>query len=332
MHALDLLLRERHAARPFVAVFGDDAYLRRESIATLARMASEGEDEPIEPLRFAGDRAALADVLDELRTLPFLCGRRLVVVEDADAFVTAHRSELESYAERPSETGMLILSLKQWRSNTRLAKVVEKTGLAVDCSTPPERDLPLRLTAWSKARLGASLDADAARLLLDLVGPEMGLLASELEKLAIAVGETKRIGRVDVARLVGAGRVETIWKAIEAATTGHPREALEDVDRLMAAGEHPVGLLAAISASLRKVHHAGRLRIARIELREACRVAGIPPFAAEKTGAQHAHLGPRRVDDLPDTLLKADLDLKGGSPLPPRFVIEKLFVDLARPR
>ena len=333
MHALDLLTNNAQVKRTFVAVFGDDAYLRRESIEAIIRGASAGSgDDPPDVTRFAGDSASLADVLDELRTVPFFGGGRLVVVDEADTFVTAHREELEAYAEHPSPTSVLILSVKQWRSNTRLAKIVEKMGLSVECKAPSERELPGRLVSWAKTRLGATLDGESARLLLDLVGPEMGLLASELEKLAVAVGASKRIGRIDVARLVGAGRIETIWKAIEAATTGQAATALEDIDRLIASGEHPVGLLAALSASLRKVHHAGRLRMARLELQEACRTAGIPPFAVEKTRAQHAHLGPRRVDDLPDMLLRADLDLKGGSALPPRFVLEKLFVELARPR
>ena len=61
-------------------------------------------------------------------------------------------------------------------------------------------------------------------------------------------------------------------------------------------------------------------------------MAGIPSFAVEKTGKQHAHLGPRRVDQLPATLLRADLDLKGGSSLEPRVVLEQLLVGLSRPR
>jgi DNA polymerase III subunit delta len=87
-----------------------------------------------------------------------------------------------------------------------------------------------------------------------------------------------------------------------------------------------------MSASLLKVHHAGRLRGARLPLEEACRIAGMPSFAVEKTGKQHAHLGPRRVDQLPATLLRADLDLKGGSSLEPRVVLEQLLVGLSRPR
>jgi DNA polymerase-3 subunit delta len=132
--------------------------------------------------------------------------------------------------------------------------------------------------------------------------------------------------------MVGAGRVETIWKALDAATTGQGGAALQLIDNLLGAGEIPVVMLAAMSASLVKVYHAGRLRAGRVSLEEACRVAGIPPFAVEKTGKQHAHLGPRRVDLLPATLLRSDLDLKGGTQLDPRVVLEILLARLSRPR
>jgi DNA polymerase-3 subunit delta len=167
---------------------------------------------------------------------------------------------------------------------------------------------------------------------VELVGPEAGILAAEVEKLAVYAGESKRIDRQDVAKLVGAGRVETIWKALDAATTGQGRMALEHLDNLLAAGEMPVGLLAAMSANLLKLHHAGRLRAARLSLDEACRMAGIPFKAVEQTGRQHAHLGPSRVDELPAWLLQADLDLKGGSSLEPRVVLEQLLIRLALPR
>ena len=159
-----------------------------------------------------------------------------------------------------------------------------------------------------------------------------GILAAEVEKLAVYAGEKGRIERSDIMKLVGAGRVETIWKTLDAATTGEAKTALEHLDTLLAAGEQPTPMVAAMSASLLKIHHAGRLRAARINLDEACRIAGIPAFAASKTGKQHAHLGPKRVDQLPAMLLKADLDLKGGSMLDPRSILEILLVQLTLPR
>ena len=168
--------------------------------------------------------------------------------------------------------------------------------------------------------------------MVELVGPEAGLLASEVEKLAVYAGESRQIERADILALVGAGRVETIWKALDAATTGEAREALEHLDNLLAAGEQPTPMLAAMSVSLLKTHHAGRLRAARLNLNEACRMAGIPAFAVDKTRKQHAHLGPTRVDRLPAMLLKADLDIKGGSTLDPRTILETFFIQISQPR
>jgi DNA polymerase-3 subunit delta len=132
--------------------------------------------------------------------------------------------------------------------------------------------------------------------------------------------------------MVEAGRIETIWKVIDAATMGQAAEAVTDLDQLVAGGEHPIKILAALTTSLLKTHHAGRLRTARLNLNEACRIAGIRDFAVEKTGKQHAHLVPSRVDQLPAMLLKSDLDLKGNSQLDPRVILEELLVRLAIPR
>jgi DNA polymerase-3 subunit delta len=155
---------------------------------------------------------------------------------------------------------------------------------------------------------------------------------SEIEKLAVYVGESRRIERKDILKLVGAGRTETVWKTLDSALAGQGRVALELLDNLIADGEEPVGLLAAMSTNLLKVHHAGRLRAARLNVDEACRLAGIPPFAVDKTRKQHAHLGPTRVDELPGNLQRADLDIKGGSTLDPRVVLETFLIRLAAPR
>lgn len=336
MHALDLLSESgRPAARPVYAVYGSDHYLVRESIAAVVRAVFPGTDEDAAVTRYAGSQVTLADVRDELFTLPFFSKHRLVVVEEADTFVTKYRKGLEAYVDKPSTTGTLLLQVKQWTASTNLAKRVEKVGLAVDCNALPEKQaakVVSWLTRYARTRSDAQLEPSAANLLVELVGLEIGILTAEVEKLAVYVGQAKRIERADVARMVGAGRVETVWKALDAATTGQARSALELLDNLLAAGEAPVMLLAAMSASLLKVHHAGRLRRARLALDEACRVAGIPPFAVTRTGEQHAHLGPTRVDQLPEILLRADLDLKGGSSAEPRVVLERLVAGLSRPR
>ena len=333
MNALDWLREAgEQPIRAVYVVFGDDSYLIRESIGAVARAVLPDEDREAGTSRYSGATATLATVLDEVCTLPFFSRRRLVIVDEADTFVSKNRKDLEAYVSKPTESGILLLQVKQWTATTILAQLVEKSGLAINASAPREGDLVKWLTQLARTRFDVHLAADGARLMVELVGPEAGLLAAEVEKLAVYAGESRRIERADITTLVGGGRVETIWKTLDAVATGQARVALEHLDNLLAAGELPTPMLAAMSVSLLKTHHAGRLRAARLNLDEACRIAGIPNFAVDKTRKQHAHLGPRRVDQLPAMLLKADLDLKGGSMLDPRTILEILLVRLSLPR
>src|SRR5262245_37546753 len=131
MHALEYLKNPTGAGvRPIYALYGEDAFLRREALAAIVHSALGGETDDLAVTRFPGESATLADVLDEVRTLPFFAPKRVVVVEGADPFVTAHRRELEAYAEWPSPSGCLVLAVKTWAGTTRLAKLVERVGLA----------------------------------------------------------------------------------------------------------------------------------------------------------------------------------------------------------
>lgn len=316
--------------RAVYAVHGEDPYLIRESIAAIGLAACpEGDSGALE--RVSGAEASLADVLDRLFTLPFFSKRRVVVVDEADPFVSKHRSELESYVERPSSTGVLVLQVKTWSASTRLAKAVERLGLAIQAASPRESDLPRWLARLAKDA-GAKIDLETARLVVELVGPEPGVLAGEIEKLVVHAGEGRSISRADVTAMVGAGRIETIWNILDAATTGQAALAIRELDLLLASGEVATPLLAAMSANLLRLHHAGFLRGQRVSLGEACQAAGIPSFAVDKARRQHAHLGPSRTDSLPALLLKADLDTKGGSVLDPRVILEILLAQIAAPR
>ncbi len=319
--------------KPIYAVFGEDSYLRRESILTVIRAILGDEADDFSVSRFPGESASLPDVLDEVRTLPFLAKARVVIVENADPFVTANRSGLEGYAEHLSKTGVLVLSVKSWPSNTKLAKVVEKVGLSIDCKTPSARELPKWLIGLAKTSSSVTLESSAAELLVSLLGPDVGALTMEVEKLAVYVGQKRKIAEDDVLKMVGAGRVQKIWEAITAATTGHGDKALAGLDILFSANESPHEMMGAIRSSLLKTYHAGMLRKAKMEPREACKEAGLfYPAAIESTIKQHAHLGPSRVERLPEMLLKAEMDIKGASQLPPRTVIERLFAEFASPR
>ena len=65
--ALDYLAQPgRHPARPVVAVFGDEAFLRRQALSALRDEVLSDKDGEFSLSVFDGDKAALRDVLDAL--------------------------------------------------------------------------------------------------------------------------------------------------------------------------------------------------------------------------------------------------------------------------
>src|SRR5262249_325355 len=135
-----------------------------------------------------GDKADFAAIVDELNTLPFLCPRRLVIVDNAEPFVTKYRALLEKYVAEPSPYGVLVLDVKSFAANPRLHKLVPAAG-NITCKAPAVYKLPDWCVRWSAARYGKKLPAAAARLLVEMVGGDMGLLDQELAKLAIYAGK-----------------------------------------------------------------------------------------------------------------------------------------------
>jgi DNA polymerase-3 subunit delta len=344
LHAIDYLASpEDYPPRPVCVAFGDEAFLKRQVLTRLRQAVLGGGEGDYSLSTFEGPDAALHEVLEELATLAmFGQGKRLVVVEDADhennSFVSRYRGELEDYVARPKSTGVLVLEVTSWPANTRLYKAVAASGLPIECTAPPAARLTRWLASWAKQAHGASLEPVAAEALLEMVGPELGLLDQELAKLAVTAERGQKVSAAMVSRVVGSWRAKTVWEMLDAVLDGNVAQALGQLDRLLLAGENPIAILGQVSASLRRLAAATRLVLdaeavrRRVPLRDALQQAGVKSFVVEKVERQLRRLGRQRGDQLYRWLLEADLDLKGDSTLAPRTILERLFLRLATPK
>jgi DNA polymerase-3 subunit delta len=330
MDSLEFLDRARKGKpQPVYVLCGDEDFLKRQVTLALRRWVLGEEDDGFGYSSYAGDKAAWSAIHDELHTLPFLGGYRLVVVGGADPFVTENRPKLEQYVAAPASSGVLVLEVKTWPATTRLAKQIDNHSTIV-CKAPATSRLPEWCVRWCDAEHGKQLAAAAAQLLVQLIGPEMGLLAQELAKLAAYAGAAARIESGDVDKLVGNSRAEEVWTIFDAVGNGKAGEALTVLDRLFDRGEPPQKLLGAFSYQMRLLARASRLHSQGKPLPAALADVGVYQSRAEKVAAQMRHLGQRRLARLYDWLLEVDLGTKGGSQLPERVLFERLIVRMAR--
>jgi DNA polymerase III subunit delta len=315
------------------AVFGDEPFLKGLVLKELRRqLTGEDGDVPVTSRDCEERLPEWRDVADELATASLFGGGgpRLLVLERADAFVSANRSKLEDYAASPRSTGVLILDVDEWAANTRLYKALDKSGLQIDCRPPQKQGKSKGLdegaivkwiAAWGESQHGVSLSAEGAQHLLDLVGPVFGLLDQSLAKLTLLVEKGTKVTAEQVQEIIGGWRSKSIWDLVDAAAGGETGEALAQLDRLLQSGEHPLALVGTMSWSLRRYAAATRIfqqaerEGKKIPLRQALTQAGVRdwPFGTvAETEKRLLQLGRQRAGRLYRWLLELDLALKGS--------------------
>lgn len=337
---------------PLCVVFGDEPFLKRLALQSIRRQVLGEGDTPAE--LFEGETAQWRDVHDALATVALFGGggRRLAIIDEADGFVSRFRDKLEPYAERSQSRNALVLDVGTWASNTRLYKLADQRGLQLDCRVPQKAsggktkviDEPRLLdwlAAWAHAQHGVKLAPKAARLLLDLVGPEVGLLDQHLAKLALFVPPGGSVSPDLVHEVIGGWQTKTVWEMLDAACDGNAAEALLQFDRLLQGVDHPIALFGQLSWSLRRFAAATRWyqraerQGKRPPLREALGQAGFrdwPKGSLQRAEEQLKQMGRDRAGQIYRWLLEADLALKGShsSTTRARFVLERLILRLAK--
>ncbi|MCL2005599.1 MAG: DNA polymerase III subunit delta [Planctomycetaceae bacterium] len=324
-------------AMPVCVVFGDDAYLRANAVRHIRDQVLAGEDAEFAMSLFEGDTAAFKDVYRELHTTAmFGGGRRVVRVDDADSFVTKNRAELENYVAKPSHQTVLILQLKTFASNTNLYKKLVGSGLIIEAKTLTDKEMPNWVAQWAKHHYKMPCDPAAAAMIVERVGLEHGLLDQELAKLSLMVADSKGITPELVEQAVGSWRSRTAFEMLDLALEGKTTLAVRQLNALILAGENAVGILAQISATLRKLAAATEIILnaerqrGKISVRAALEQAGVKGFFLNKTEKQLLHIGRQRGVKLSQWLLQLDLDLKGESRSEPRLLLEMFLVKISQ--
>jgi DNA polymerase-3 subunit delta len=175
------------------------------------------------------DKVYITEILDELRTIPFLTDKRVVLVKEADKFISENRELLEKYFDAPSPTGILVLTVNTWQSNTKLAKKLPKVGKLISITQPKPWQLPGRLAQYAADAHDKKLNRQAAELLIELTGDNLFRLYGEIDKLALFADKEKSITTAHIEALIGHNRLFNAFAVIDAIIT---RNAAEATNRL----------------------------------------------------------------------------------------------------
>ena len=339
--------------RPGYVLLGDEAFLyQRCRQGVLAALAPEGaRDFSLHDLDLA--ETSIFDILDHAQTPSLMAPFQVLFIRGLKIlYGRGSKKEefaaIDAYFRSPNPQAVLLfvadhlripadLRRMDYQDKERYDRIRETLGDwcgFVELARVEEGDAIKWVIAQAEAR-GVRFDADAARELVDALGADMMMVASEFEKLCLYVEGKGRITLGDVETMVLAAKQRSLYELTDAISQRDRTRALLLLHGLLNASDGgedaAIGHLYMLARTFRQM-----LIILEKNVRDSRAIWAVlwqgfrmPPFAAEDLIRQARRYKSRReLTRALRLVARADLELR-SSPANKLLVLERLILALA---
>lgn len=166
-------------------------------------------------LVFYGKDAEWAAVLNACRRYPMFWEKQVVLLKEAQ--LMRDIAKLEPYIQQPLASTILIVSYKDKKvdGRSKLSKLLKEKGELLSTKKMYENQLPEWINSLLESK-GFSMSQKALNLLIDHIGNDLIRINSEIDKLAINLGERKTINEDDIEEFVGISKEYNVFELQDA--------------------------------------------------------------------------------------------------------------------
>ncbi len=298
----------------YLIVGSDEAKIAETRRRLRARAEGEGGPGALELFEAGqGRRSPDAEALiGAMAMISLTASRRYLVADGVEGWGKADAEKVvEALKAIPPETTIALIA--HGKAPAKLGKAVEAAGgEQLLFELPRERDLPKRLTADAEG-LGFSLDLDAARLLVERLGPRPLRLRNELERLALWAGAGGHVGTAELEAIISDTSEQAIWTLADAITEGDEATTLSLAEQLVAQGEALPRIIYSLAPRLRQALAASRLLEAGMPPKQVADGLSMHPYAAKMLVSRVRGRAPADLDQAVRSLADLELWSRGGS-------------------
>jgi DNA polymerase-3 subunit delta len=330
---------------------GDEAFFRKQCREAVLKHLVPPDLRDFSLHEFDLAETPLVEVLDAARTPSLMAPFQVIFVRGVKALYgrgshDADFKALADYAANPNPDALLIfvadhisipadvrrMDMTDRERYERMRETLGQYCGIVELARVEEGEA-VRWAVETAASDGVKIDNDAARELVDALGGDMMLVANELEKLILYVGEKKRILLGDVETMVLAAKQRSLYELTDAISAKDRVRALGVLEAILSTGEGEeaaIGHLYMLAKTFRQmlVIFEKRVRDSRALWAALWQGFRVPPFAAEDILKQaRRYKSPRDLTRALRLIARADLDLRSNPPSK-RLVLERLVLDL----
>jgi len=312
---------------PVYALVSTENLLLTEAVQEL-RMASPTVAADFNRDEFRASETPINVVLDAAQTLPMMASLRWVHLSDIHKLKAKEHGPLLSYLNNPCPSTTLCLSGTKIDLRTKLGQSLSKSGTLFNIA-PPRRGAIIAWTQKRAQKQGFKLQIDAAHLLVDLIGHDIGSLNMAIFKAGIyANGEPIETEHIEAS--VAATRVHTIFELTDAIGARNLSQAFDLLRNIMDGGDSGLRVLGMIVRQLRQLLFFKEVANDGATNAAIAKNIGVPAFQIDKLKRQAQFY---QVNELHKNLQLAsqiDLQLK-SSRFRHDIILNKFILQMMEP-
>jgi DNA polymerase-3 subunit delta len=260
-------------------------------------------------------------------TVPFLAGKRLVIVEGLLERFEAKGKTAKKKSSRQSDQSEtyqpLVDGIKHLPPFTELViidgAISDRNPLLRELMpTAKVRSFPMlklnQLPQWIEKRLAGkgSVSPKAMTLLVRLVGNDLWAMSNEIDKLLLFTGG-RQIEEVDVKAVVSNAQDAGIFSMVDAILELRVGAAQELLQQLFLQGMAPAQILVMLSRQVRIIFQVKEMRaMGRMRGEIQSRLGLASDFVLRKAWEQADRYSSSRIREVYHKLLEADITIKTG--------------------
>jgi DNA polymerase-3 subunit delta len=327
----------------FVIIYGRDDFVVRQTLNRMKQQCRVNGLGEADITVFDGKTANFEEVSTACNTISFLSPTRMVIVEGLLSRFEGKKKRGQGKAKSPDlskwqslaemvlpESTLLVLTDGDIKKTNPLLKKLSGSADVRECSLMDVRGK--ELPEWIETRVkenGAMIERRAVGLLINLIGNNLWVLSSEIDKLCLfAQGRT--INEADVSMLVSSARELNIFHLADAIIGRRASTSVQMLHQHLAEGDPPAYLLFMITAEFRLLIQAKRLSEDKIPVKEiGAKIGEYKDWKIEKMLREASGYSTARLERTYQRLLETDLSIKSGQ-VEAETALDLLVTDLCR--
>mgnify|MGYP000482065181 CR=1 FL=1 len=228
--------------RPLYLLWGSDRFLLKEAEnLILKKILPENEKGP--SLRVFEEGVEAKNLLTEIKTLPFLSRKKVIILREGKALLEEFSDELFRFSERPTPGVFLII----WTQD-EVPEALREHAFSLNL-TPRDS---LNFLIQKAKENGIILSREALEFLREVCGNDLEAICQEIEKIALYKGQGF-VTLKDLEGLLFDFKMKTVFELLEIIEKGDLKKALKVLEDLLERGEASPKILGAMAWRIREI-------------------------------------------------------------------------------